>query len=146
MIIAAVCFGLATGLTAVPQIFDYRNHVMMASILWLAIGVWQGGFDLSQTSDADRPRLLPTLGTGTITGFLSPDRMIRFPLVLPEIMDITTNQMPGFRIIALVTFCARLAGTGRIIACGPVAGSEPPCWICVLLGKQTLGLPADPDP
>lgn len=115
LIITAVCYGLAAWLTSVPQVFEYSKYVMLAYILWLAIAVWKGGFDLSEKCETKRPRLLPTFGTGIITCFLSPYMMILFPLVLPEMMDITTIEMPEFLIIALLTFCALLAGAGLII-------------------------------
>lgn len=42
--------------------------------------------------------------------------MILFPLVLPELMDITTIQLPDFLIIAVVTFLALFGGAAVIIA------------------------------
>lgn len=46
MIITLVCFGLGTWFTAVPETFDYTRYLMMAYMIWLARGVWTGGFGI----------------------------------------------------------------------------------------------------
>lgn len=115
LIITAVCFGLAAWLTAVPEVFVYSKYVMLAFILWMAVGIWRGGFDLSVDGETKRARLLPSFGTGIATCFLSPYVVLLFPLVLPEMMDITRIEMPQFLIIALVTFAALMAGVALIV-------------------------------
>lgn len=115
LIITAVCFGLAAWLTAVPEVFAYSKYVMLAFILWLAVGIWKGGFDLSDKGETSHARLLPSFGTGIATCFLSPYMMLLFPLVLPEMMDITRIAMPEFLIIALLTFGALMVGVALIV-------------------------------
>lgn len=115
LIITAVCFGLAAWLTAVPEVFAYSKYAMLAFILWMAAGIWRGGFDLSVSGETHRARPIPSFGTGLITCFLSPYMMLLFPLVLPEMMDITRIEMPEFLIIALLTFAALMAGVAVII-------------------------------
>lgn len=116
LIISAVCFGLGTWLTAVPEAFVYGKYVMMAYILWLAYGIWRGEFDLTGECDMKRLPILSSFGAGALTCFISPYMMILFPLVLPGLMDITTIELPEFLIVAMITFAALLAGAGLIIA------------------------------
>lgn len=115
MIISAVCFGLSAWLTAIPEIFDYSKYVMIAYILWLARGIWKGGFNMNATCETARGSLRSAITAGLITCFISPYMMILFPLVLPEMMDISTIEMPDFLIIALSTFAALAAGAGLIV-------------------------------
>lgn len=115
LIISAVCFGLSAWLTAVPEIFEYSKYVMMAYILWMAWGIWNGGFDLNATCEQARKSAWSSVCAGLITCFISPYMMILFPLVLPEMMDITRIEMPDFLFIALATFAALAAGAGIII-------------------------------
>lgn len=115
LIIAAVCFGLSAWLTAVPEIFEYSKYVMMAYILWMAWGIWKGGFDLNATSEQATKSVWSSICAGVITCFISPYMMILFPLVLPEMMDIAVIKMPDFLLIALATFAALAAGAGLIV-------------------------------
>lgn len=116
LIISAVCFGLGTWLTAVPEAFEYGKYVMMAYILWLAYGIWRGGFDLTGECDTKRLPILSSLGAGGLTCFISPYMVILFPLVLTGLMDITAIELPQFLILAVITFATLLAGSGLIIA------------------------------
>lgn len=115
IIISAVCFGLGTWLTAVPEIFEYGKYVMMAYILWLAYGIWKGGFDLTDDCQLKGRSLPAALGAGVITCFISPYMMILFPLVLPGLMDITTIQLPEFLFVGVITFTALFGGAVIII-------------------------------
>jgi threonine/homoserine/homoserine lactone efflux protein len=115
LIITAVCFGLSAWLTAVPEVFEYSKYVMIAYIIWLARGIWKGGFDMNAECDAKRSTVTSAMGAGLVTCFISPYMMILFPLVLPEMMDISTIQMPDFLLIALSTFAALAAGAGLIV-------------------------------
>ena len=115
LIISAVCFGLSAWLTAVPEVFEYSQYVMMAYILWIARGIWKGGFDLNATCEQPQKSVLSSICAGLITCFISPYMMILFPLVLPEMMDITLIEMPNFLFIALATFVALATGAGLII-------------------------------
>ena len=114
-IIAAVCFGLGVWLTAVPEVFEYSKYAMMAYILWLARGIWKGGFDMTGDCTPRKAGMVSAMVGGAFTCFISPYMMILFPLVLPEMMDITTIQMPDFLIIAMATFAALYAGSLIII-------------------------------
>lgn len=115
LIISAVCFGLSAWATAVPVAYEYGKYVMMAYILWLAYGIWRGGFDLTKGCDTDRFSILSSLGAGVLTCFISPYMMILFPLVLPGLVDITTIGLPEFLIVATITFSTLLAGAGLIV-------------------------------
>ncbi len=104
IIISAVCFGLGTWLTSVPEVFEYTKFIMMAYILWVAYDIWKGGVDLAQ-KDADVPKSKgsPVLA-GIATCFVSPYIAIMLPLSLPEVMNITVIALPDFFIVALITF------------------------------------------
>ena len=115
VIISAVCFGLAMWLTAVPEAFAYTKYLMLAFILWMALGLWRGGFGLSEGGEPTPARLLPSFSTGLATCLLSPYMILLFPLVLPEMMDITRIEVPDFFIIAALTFVALMAGVAVII-------------------------------
>jgi len=115
LIITAVCFGLSAWLTAVPEVFEYSKYAMIAYILWLAWGIWKGGFDMNAECDAKRSSAAASVGAGLVTCFISPYMMILFPLVLPEMMNITLIEMPDFLIIALATFAALACGAGLIV-------------------------------
>ena len=115
LIITAVCFGLSAWLTAVPEVFEYSKYVMIVYILWLARGIWKGGFDMNVDCDARQTSVMSAMGAGLLTCFISPYMMILFPLVLPEMMNISLIQMPDFLIIALATFAALATGAGVIV-------------------------------
>lgn len=115
LITAAVCCGLGAWLTAAPAALVYGKYVMMAYILCLAYQIWRGGFDLTNACDAKRLPMLPSLGAGALTCFISPYMMVLFPLVLPSLMDITAIKLPQLLIVAFITFIALLAGSGLII-------------------------------
>ncbi len=115
LIIAAVCFGLSAWLTAVPEVFEYSKYAMMAYILWLARGIWKGGFDMNGTLDLKKSGAVSSIFAGIATCAISPYMMILFPLVLPGMMNINTIQMPDFLIVAAVTFTALVAGAAIII-------------------------------
>lgn len=115
LIITAVCFGLSAWLTAAPQVLDYSKYVMIAYILWLARGIWRGGFDLNASCEATPSTLFKSIGAGLVTCFISPYMTILFPLVLPEMMNIELIQMPEFLIIALSTFVALAFGAGLVV-------------------------------
>lgn len=115
LIITAVCFGLSAWLTAVPEVFEYSKYVMIAYILWMAWGIWKGGFDLNATCKQERKSVWSSVCAGLITCFISPYMMILFPLVLPEMTNITLIEMPDFLLIALSTFAALATGAALIV-------------------------------
>lgn len=115
LIISAVCFGLGAWTTAVPEFFEYSKYVMMAYILWMARSIWLGRFDMNGTCDVSRRTILSSVGAGLMTCFISPYMMILFPLVLPEMMDISVITMPDFLIVSIATFTALAAGAALIV-------------------------------
>lgn len=116
IIITAVCVGLGAWLNEVPHFFEYGKYVMLAYILWLAFGLWKSSFRLSDSAELPRRSVLASLGAGTAACFISPYMMVLFPLVLPELVDITLIRLPDFAIVAALTFAALTAGSGVIIA------------------------------
>lgn len=114
-IITAVCFGLSVWLTEVPQVLAYSKYLMLAYILWIARDIWAGGFDMTPTGDTTRSGLGLALLAGFTTCVLSPYMLVLFPLVLPEVMDITTIAMPDYLIITLTTFAAEALAAGLVV-------------------------------
>ncbi len=114
-IISVVCFGLGTWLTAVPEVLEYSKYVMMAYMTWLAYGIWNGDFDLNKSCDAPRRPILSSIFAGVFTCFISPYMLVLFPLVLPEMMDITLIRMPEFLIIAVTTFLSLFGSASLIV-------------------------------
>lgn len=115
MIITAVCFGLGLWLTAVPEFFEYSKYVMLIYILWLAYGIWNGAVSLDSQKKLDKSGLSKSTLAGILTCFISPYMMILFPLVLPEMMNITAIALPKFAIAAALTFAAISTGSLIII-------------------------------
>jgi len=113
VIITAVCFGLGLWLTAVPEFFEYSKYLMLTYILWLAYGIWNGAVSLDSEKTLDKGGLSKSALAGMLTCFISPYMMILFPLVLPELMNITTIALPDFAIAAVLTFAA--VSTGSLI-------------------------------
>ncbi len=118
-IITAVCFGLSAWLTEVPEILAYSKYLMLAYILWIARDIWKGGFDMSASVQSRRSGVWLAVVAGFTTCVLSPYMLVLFPLVLPEVMDITVIQMPEYLIIALTTFAAE--ATAAILVIGLAA-------------------------
>ncbi len=118
-IITAVCFGLSAWLAEVPGILAYSKYLMLAYILWIARDIWKGGFDMSASVQSRRSGVWLAVVAGFTTCVLSPYMLVLFPLVLPEVMDITVIQMPEYLIIALTTFPAE--ATAAILVIGLAA-------------------------
>lgn len=115
IIITAVCFGLGIWLTAVPEFFEYSKYLMLAYILWLAYGIWNGAVALDSGAKPQQRSRGASIMAGILTCFISPYMMILFPLVLPELINITEIALPDFAIAASVTFAAVSAGSLIII-------------------------------
>ena len=115
IIITAVCFGLGVWLSEVPHFFEYGKYVMLAYILWLAFGLWKNSFQLRDIGEPTRRTFLSSLAAGMAACFISPYMMLLFPLVLPELVDITQVELPDFAIVAALTFAALIAGSATII-------------------------------
>jgi len=104
LIVTAVCFGLSAWLTSVPEFFEYSKYVMMAYIFWLAYDIWKGSVDIGQDDANAKKKLSSPAFAGMTTCFLSPYMMVLLPLTLPEVLNLSTIEMPQFLILALVTF------------------------------------------
>jgi threonine/homoserine/homoserine lactone efflux protein len=116
LINSAVWLGFGAWLSDAPQAFEYSKYVMMAYIFWLAYGIWKGTFDLTQERTVERRPILPSLGAGSLTCFISPYMILLFPLVLPSLVDIATLGLTQFLIVAVLTFTALFLGAGLLVA------------------------------
>lgn len=115
VIITAVCFGLGLWLAAIPDFFEYSKYLMLAYILWLAYGIWNGAVSIDKEDAPKKGGLAKSAMAGILTCFISPYMMILFPLVLPELMNITEIALPDFAIAASLTFAAISTGSLIII-------------------------------
>lgn len=115
-IITAVCFGLSAWLTEIPDVLAYSKYLMLVYIFWIARDIWRGGFDMNASVQTRRSGVLLAVIAGFTTCILSPYMLVLFPLVLPEVMDITVIRMPEYLIIAVTTFAAE--ATAAILVIG----------------------------
>lgn len=115
VIITAVCFGLGIWLTEVPLFFEYSKYLMLAYILWLAKGIWNGKVTLNGPIEAERSGVWSSILAGGLSCLISPYMMLLFPLVLPELIDISEIALPDYAIAASLTFAAFSAGSLIII-------------------------------
>lgn len=114
-IVTAVCFGLSVWLSEVPEILAYSKYVMLAYIFWIARDIYKGGFDMNGEIKQARSGFGLAVVAGFTTCILSPYMLVLFPLVLPEVMDITVIKMPDFLIITLTTFTAEACAALLIV-------------------------------
>ena len=114
-IITAVCFGLSAWLTEVPEVLAYSKYLMLAYILWIARDIWKGSFDMNASVQGPRSGMALAVSAGFTTCVLSPYMLVLFPLVLPEVMDITVIRMPEYLIITLATFAAEATAALLVI-------------------------------
>jgi threonine/homoserine/homoserine lactone efflux protein len=114
-IITVVCLGLSVWLTEIPEVLTYSKYLMLAYILWIAKDMWQGGFDMNGTVKTARSGFGLAVAAGFATCILSPYMLVLFPLVLPEVMDITAVVMPDFLIITFTTFLAEATAAALIV-------------------------------
>ncbi|WP_298361636.1 LysE family translocator [uncultured Litoreibacter sp.] len=114
-IMTAVCFGMSVWLSNTPEVLSYSKYIMLAYILWIARDIWKGGFDFDTTVKPRRSGLWLAVTAGFVTCILSPYMLVLFPLVLPEVLDITEIQMPGYLIIAFATFAAEATAAVLVI-------------------------------
>lgn len=115
IIVSVVSFGLGAWLTTVPEFFEYSKLIMMAYILWLAIGVWRGDFSM-EGKCAHKHRPLYSLGAGIFTCFISPYMMILFPLVLTSSMGTTALEPSRFFMFVVITFATGIASSILVIS------------------------------
>jgi threonine/homoserine/homoserine lactone efflux protein len=106
LIISAVCLGLSAWFADNPDALWFSKYLMLAYMLWIARDVWRGGFNMRQSAQPQNTGIVKAVGAGLITCFLSPYMMVLLPLVLPEVLNISTITLPSYLIVALVTFFA----------------------------------------
>lgn len=114
-IISAICVGLSTWLTEFPAALAYSKYLMLAYIMWIAWGMWKSGFDMN-TAEAPRSSgVVLSVVAGFTTCVLSPYMLVLFPLMLPELMDLTQIVMPDYLLITATTFLAEATAAALII-------------------------------
>jgi len=115
-IIALVCFGLSVWMAEVPAILDYSKYVMLAYILWIARDMWRSRADMTSEVTPQRSSFGLAILAGFTTCILSPYMLILFPLLLPEVINITAIKMPDFFIISATTFLAEATAALLVVA------------------------------
>ncbi len=114
-ILSAVCFGMSVWLADLPEVLNYSKFLMILYILWVAYGMWRNGLDLSREQTPSRTGAVLAMVTGFLTCVSSPYMLILFPLLLPEIIDMTTIVMPDFLLVTGVTFLAEATAAALMI-------------------------------
>lgn len=115
-IVAAVCFGLSAWLAAAPETLSFSKYLMLAYIVWVARDIWESGFDLNIQEGLQPSGFGLAIGVGYATCILSPYMLVLFPLVLPEVIEISVIRMPEFLVISFTTFAAEATAAGLVIA------------------------------
>ncbi len=114
-ILSAVCFGMSVWLADLPEVLNYSKFLMILYILWVAYGMWRNGLDLSREQTPSRTGAVLAMVTGFLTCVSSPYMLILFPLLLPEIIDMTTIVMPDLLLVTGVTFLAEATAAALMI-------------------------------
>lgn len=114
-IVSLVCIGMNAWLSEVPEVLDISKYLMLAYILWIAYGMWSKGFALNSAKATTKSGFALAALAGFTTCVLSPYMLVLFPLVLPEVMDITNIVMPDFLVITFTTFLAEAVAAGLMI-------------------------------
>lgn len=114
-IVTAVCFGMSAWISEVPEVLTYSKYVMLAYILWIARDIVKGNFDMNGKVKHARSGSVLAIAAGFMTCVLSPYMLLLFPLVLPEIMDITVLRVSEFLVITFTTFAAQATAAILII-------------------------------
>lgn len=114
-IITAVCFGLSHWLATAPDTLSFSKYLMLAYIAWIAWDMWKGGFDMNIQTGVQRSGFALAIGVGFTTCILSPYMLVLFPLVLPEVIEVSVIEMPEYLIISFTTFAAEATAAGLVI-------------------------------
>lgn len=114
-IISVICVGLSAWLTEFPAALKYSKYLMLAYILWIARDMWKSGFDMTSAQTPRRGGVALSIVAGFTTCVLSPYMLVLFPLVLPEIMDMTQIVMPDYLLITGTTFLAEATAAALMI-------------------------------
>lgn len=115
LIITAVCFGLAAWLTSVPGLLNHSKYIMLAYLAWVALGLWRGGSDMMCEGAPAKSSALASTLAGLGTCMISPYMVVMFPLVLPEVMDVTQIKMPDYLYASASTFLALLIASAIVV-------------------------------
>ncbi len=114
-ILSAVCFGMSVWLSELPEVLNYSKYLMILYILWVAYGMWRNGLDLNGDHAPSKNGVMLAMATGFLTCISSPYMLILFPLLLPEVIDVTTIVMPDFLLVTGVTFLAEATAAALMI-------------------------------
>lgn len=114
-IITLVCLGLNQWLAEAPQTLSFSKYLMLAYIAWIAWGIWRSGFDMDAQEGSPPTGFALAVGVGYSACILSPYMLVLFPLVLPEVIDVSVIEMPGYLIICFTTFAAEATAAGLVI-------------------------------
>lgn len=114
-VLSAVCFGMSVWLSEAPEILNYSKYLMLMYILWIAYGMWNKGLGLEQAQDKSASGFLLSAAAGFITCVSSPYMLVLFPLLLPEVLDVTHIMVPDFMIITSTTFLAEATAAAIMI-------------------------------
>ncbi|MFK7901761.1 MAG: LysE family translocator [Nitratireductor sp.] len=115
IIVGIVSLGLGAWFHSFRQFFEYSKYLMMGYLAWLAIAIWRGGYDVSQGQNQKKSGKLGAICSGVFTCFLSPYMIVLFPLVLPEIMDVSRFELKQFVSVSVVTFLGIAVGSAVLI-------------------------------
>jgi threonine/homoserine/homoserine lactone efflux protein len=102
-ILTTVCYGMDLWLEDYPGILTNSKYLMLAYMIWIARDIWKGGFDMTGTDPSRKSSFALSLSAGFVTCLTSPFILILFPLILPQVLEITTSKMPDFLILTMTT-------------------------------------------
>ena len=114
-ILSAVCFGMSVWLSELPDVLNYSKFLMILYILWVAYSMWHNDLNLGGENTPQKAGVVLAIATGFLTCVSSPYMLILFPLLLPEIIDISTIVMPDFLLVTGVTFLAEATAAALMI-------------------------------
>ncbi|WP_159453161.1 LysE family translocator [Pseudooctadecabacter jejudonensis] len=114
LIVSAVCWGMSLISAENAGFMAYSKYVMIGYIAWIAYGMWTRGVDVAGAA-APQSGLVTSYMAGLITNMTSPYMMILFPLVIPEVLDITVIEMPDFLIVVLTTLGAEVLSAAVLV-------------------------------
>lgn len=107
VILAATCFGLAGWLATTPEVLSYSKYLMLAYVIWIAAGIWRRGVTPDVSTGAPASGCGASAGAGFMTSVLSPYILVLFPLVLPEVLNVSRIALADFLIVSVLTFTAK---------------------------------------
>lgn len=115
LIVSAVCLGLSIWLSSAPEVLSYSKYLLLAYIFWIAQDIWKSQLVLHEQKQQRRSGMGLAFVMGFLTCILSPYTLILFPLLLPEVVDITVIEIPEYLILVLTTFASEATATAIIV-------------------------------